>query len=82
MESSSGTPSSRVIRNALREKRLLNFGLCSIRLRRHGPFMSCFTTTMLCFALSGTHLGSSFFSLVSGGRIGGASLQPVTFLSL
>ena len=38
-----------------------NFGLCSIRLRRHGPFISCHIFLPLCFALSGTHLGSSVF---------------------
>ena len=50
-----------VIRNALRENRLVIFGLCSIRLRRHGAFMSCYILLPLCFALSGAHLGSSFF---------------------
>ena len=51
-----------VIRSALRENRLVIFRLCSIRLRRHGPFISCHIFVPLCFALSGTHLGSSFFS--------------------
>ena len=50
-----------VTRNALRENRLVIFGLCSIGLRRHGPFISCHIFLPLCFALSGTHLGSSFF---------------------
>ena len=49
-----------VTRNALRENRLVIFGLCSIGLRRHGPFISCHIFLPLCFALSGTHLGSSF----------------------
>ena len=48
-----------VTRNALRENRLVIFGLCSIGLRRHGPFISCHIFLPLCFALSGTHLGSS-----------------------
>ena len=52
-----------VTRNALRENRLVIFGLCSIGLRRHGPFISCHIFLPLCFALSGTHLGSSFFCL-------------------
>ena len=51
-----------VTRNALRENRLVIFGLCSIGLRRHGPFISCHIFLPLCFALSGTHLGSSFFN--------------------
>ena len=51
-----------VTRNALRENRLVIFGLCSIGLRRHGPFISCHIFLPLCFALSGTHLGSSFYS--------------------
>jgi len=51
-----------VTRNALRENRLVIFGLCSIGLRRHGPFISCHIFLPLCFALSGTHLGSSFFT--------------------
>ena len=50
-----------VTRNALRENRLVIFGLCSIGLRRHGPFISCHIFLPPCFALSGTHLGSSFF---------------------
>ena len=49
-----------VTRNALRENRLVIFGLCLIGLRRHGPFISCHIFLPLCFALSGTHLGSSF----------------------
>ena len=49
-----------VTRNALRENRLVIFGLCSIGLRRHGAFISCHIFLPLCFALSGTHLGSSF----------------------
>ena len=53
-----------VTRNALRENRLVIFGLCSIGLRRHGPFISCHIFLPLCFALSGTHLGSSSFKLV------------------
>ena len=53
-----------VTRNALRENRLVIFGLCSIGLRRHGPFISCHIFLPLCFALSGTHLGSSFFFCV------------------
>ena len=40
-----------VTRNALRENRLVIFGLCSVGLRRHGPFISCHIF----------HLGSSFF---------------------
>ena len=52
-----------VTRNALRENRLVIFGLCSIGLRRHGPFISCHIFLPLCFALSGTHLGSSFLML-------------------
>ena len=60
-EPSSATASSGVIRDALRESRLLIFGLCSIRLRRHGPFISCNVLLPRCFALSGTHLGSIFF---------------------
>ena len=52
-----------VTRNALRENRLVIFGLCSIGLRRHGPFISCHIFLPLCFALSGTHLGSSFGNL-------------------
>ena len=70
-EASSGTPSPGVIGNALRENRLVIFclfefhGLCSIRLRRHGPFISCHVLLPRCFSLSGTHLGSSFFSLVA-----------------
>ena len=52
-----------VTRNALRENRLVIFGLCSIGLRRHGPFISCHIFLPLCFALSGTHLGSSFDGL-------------------
>ena len=55
-----------VIRNALRENRLVIFGLCSIGLRRHGPFISCHIFLPLCFALSGTHLGSSFFRILKG----------------
>ena len=50
-----------VISNALRENMLVIFGLCSIRLKRHGPFISCHIFLPLCFALSGTHLGFSFF---------------------
>ena len=57
-----------VTRNALRENRLVIFGLCSIGLRRHGPFISCHIFLPLCFALSGTHLGSSFFLGVSDPR--------------
>ena len=53
-----------VTRNALRENRLVIFGLCSIGLRRHGPFISCHIFLPLCFALSGTHLGSSFNQVV------------------
>ena len=49
-----------VTRNALRENRLVIFGLCLIGLRRHDPFISCHIFLPLCFALSGTHLGSSF----------------------
>ena len=70
-ESSSGMPSPGVIRNSLRENRLVNFclfefhGLCSIRLRRHGPFISCHVLLPCCFALSGTHLGSSLTSQTS-----------------
>ena len=56
-----------VTRNALRENRLVIFGLCSIGLRRHGPFISCHIFLPLCFALSGTHLGSSFFRGSHGG---------------
>ena len=52
-----------VTRNALRENRLVIFGLCSIGLRRHGPFISCHIFLPLCFALSGTHLGSSFYCI-------------------
>ena len=51
----------RVTRKALRENRLVIFGLCLIGLRRHGPFISCHIFLPLCFALSGTYLGSSFF---------------------
>ena len=54
-----------VIRSALRENRFVIFRLCSIRLRRHGPFISCHIFLPLCFALSGTHLGSSFFCVLS-----------------
>ena len=42
------------------KNRLVIFGLCSIGLRRHGPFISCHIFLPLCFALSGTHLGSSW----------------------
>ena len=54
-----------VTRNALRENRLVIFGLCSIGLRRHGPFISCHIFLPLCFALSGTHLGSSILHVYS-----------------
>ena len=56
-ESSSGTPSSGVIRSALRENGLVIFGLCSIQLRRHGPLISCHVLLPRCFALSGTTWG-------------------------
>ena len=65
-EASSGTPSPGVIGTAHRENRLVIFclfefhGLCSIRLRRHGPFISCHVLLPRSFSLSGTHLGSSF----------------------
>ena len=49
-----------VTRNALRENRLVIFGLCLIGLRCHGPFISCHIFLPLCFALSGTHLGFNF----------------------
>ena len=63
-----------VTRNALRENRLVIFGLCSIGLRRHGPFISCHIFLPLCFALSGTHLGSSLelyanFTIVMGAQL-------------
>ena len=59
-ESPSGTPSSGVIRNGLLENRWIFLG-CSIRLRCHGPFISCHVLLPRCFALSGTRLGSIFF---------------------
>ena len=52
-----------VTRNALRENRLVIFGLCSIGLRRHGPFISCHIFLPLCFALSGTLVFFVFFGL-------------------
>ena len=70
-EAASGTPSPGVIGKALRENRLVIFclfafrGLCSLRLRRHGFFISCHVLLPRCFSLSGTHLGSSFWG---GGR--------------
>ena len=67
-----------VTRNALRENRLVIFGLCSIGLRRHGPFISCHIFLPLCFALSGTHLGSSFFFW--GGDGGEDDFWDVDFL--
>ena len=48
-ESSSGTPSSGVIRNALPENRLVIFGLFkSTEMSWPFHFMSCLATTMLC----------------------------------
>ena len=59
-ESSCGTPSSGGHKKRPSRKQVGNFWVCSIGLRRHGPFISCHIFLPLCFALSGTHLGSSF----------------------